>query len=75
MTEKEKANNIAKLLAKAARKNNERRQPKLVVARGSNKGIKGRPKGVRGRYKIVDARMKKELRATKRIAKKKKGKA
>ncbi|KAH9904780.1 AdoMet-dependent rRNA methyltransferase spb-1 [Xylariomycetidae sp. FL2044] len=70
MTEKEKADSISKLLAKAARK--KPKQPaKLVVARGINKGVQGRPKGVKGRYKIVDARMKKELRAQKRIAKRK----
>ena len=69
MTEKEKADNITKLLAKAARK--QTRPPvKLVVAKGLNRGIKGRPKGVKGRYKIVDARMKKDLRAQKRHAKK-----
>ncbi|KAH7033242.1 AdoMet-dependent rRNA methyltransferase spb-1 [Microdochium trichocladiopsis] len=70
MTEKEKADSITKLLAKAAKKK-PRVQPKLVVARGLNRGIKGRPKGVKGRYKIVDPRMKKELRAMKRVNKKK----
>ncbi|KAJ3498796.1 hypothetical protein NLG97_g855 [Lecanicillium saksenae] len=71
MTEKEKADSISKMLAKAARKKPS--QPaRLVVARGANKGIKGRPNGVKGRYRIVDARMKKELRAQKRISKKKK---
>lgn len=70
MTEKEKADNITKLLAKAAKKQN-RRPVKLVIAKGLNKGIKGRPKGVKGRYKIVDRRMKKDLRAQKRLAKKK----
>ncbi|KAH6606314.1 et-dependent rrna methyltransferase spb1 [Trichoderma cornu-damae] len=71
MTEKEKAESISKLLSKAGRQ--KPRQPaKLVVARGLNKGIQGRPKGVKGRYRIVDARMKKELRAQKRIQKRKK---
>ncbi|KXJ93099.1 AdoMet-dependent rRNA methyltransferase spb-1 [Microdochium bolleyi] len=70
MTEKEKADSITKLLAKAAKKK-PRIQPKLVVARGLNRGVKGRPKGVKGRYKIVDPRMKKELRAQKRASKKK----
>ncbi|KAI2623153.1 AdoMet-dependent rRNA methyltransferase spb-1 [Hypoxylon sp. NC1633] len=70
MTEKEKSEGIYKMMAKAAKK--KPRQPaKLVVARGLNRGIKGRPKGVKGRYKIVDPRMKKELRAQKRVAKKK----
>ncbi|OAA52074.1 AdoMet-dependent rRNA methyltransferase spb1 [Metarhizium rileyi] len=71
MTEKEKAESIAKLLSKAARK--KPTQPaKLVVARGSNRGIQGRPKGVKGRYRMVDPRMKKELRAQKRVSQKKK---
>ncbi|KAG6012193.1 AdoMet-dependent rRNA methyltransferase spb1 [Claviceps lovelessii] len=71
MTEKEKADSIAKLLSKAARKKPS--QPaKLVVARGLNRGVQGRPKGVRGRYRMVDARMKKELRAQKRSVQKKK---
>ncbi|KAL6851811.1 Spb1 C-terminal domain-containing protein [Trichoderma novae-zelandiae] len=71
MTEKEKAETIQKLLSKAKRQ--KPRQPaKLVIARGLNKGIQGRPRGVKGRYRIVDARMKKELRAQKRIQKRKK---
>ncbi|KAM5342732.1 hypothetical protein ACJ41O_013698 [Fusarium nematophilum] len=71
MTEKEKSDSISRLLAKAARKKPS--QPaKLVVARGLNRGIKGRPKGVKGRYRIVDPRMKKELRAQKRISQRKK---
>ncbi|KAK1237572.1 hypothetical protein MKX07_006700 [Trichoderma sp. CBMAI-0711] len=71
MTEKEKAESIQKLLSKA-KKQKPRQPAKLVVARGLNKGVKGRPKGVKGRYRIVDARMKKELRAQKRIQKRKK---
>ncbi|KAI0015513.1 AdoMet-dependent rRNA methyltransferase spb-1 [Xylariomycetidae sp. FL0641] len=72
MTEKEKADSITKLLSRAARSKKPNKQPaKLVVARGLNRGVKGRPKGVKGRYKIVDPRMKKELRAQKRIAKRK----
>lgn len=70
MTEKEKASSISKLISKAS-KAKPRQPAKLVVARGLNKGIKGRPKGVKGRYKIVDPRMKKELRAQKRVAKRK----
>ena len=54
-----------------AKKKKPRAEPKVVVARGVNKGVKGRPKGVKGRYKIVDPRMKKEMRAMKRIAKRK----
>ncbi|KAF2972612.1 hypothetical protein GQX73_g1028 [Xylaria multiplex] len=70
MTEKEKAESIAKLIGKA-RKKAPKRSVKVVVAKGPNRGIQGRPKGVKGRYKIVDARMKKEMRALKRIAKRK----
>lgn len=71
MTEKEKAEGISKMLAKAARSAGKKRKPaQLVVARGVNKGLKGRPKGVKGRYKIVDRRMKKDLRAAKRQSKK-----
>ncbi|PNY18331.1 AdoMet-dependent rRNA methyltransferase SPB1 [Tolypocladium capitatum] len=71
MTEKEKAESIAKLLSKAAKK--KPTQPaKLVVARGLNRGIQGRPKGVKGRYRMVDPRMKKELRAQKRVSQRKK---
>lgn len=68
MTERDKANSITKMIAKAGK-----RKPKdkvtVVVARGVNKG-KGRPKGVKGRYKIVDRRMKKEVRANRRLKKK-----
>ncbi|KAF4430302.1 SPB1-required for ribosome synthesis methylase [Fusarium acutatum] len=71
MTEKEKADSISRLISRAAKKP-KKQAAKLVVARGLNRGIKGRPKGVKGRYRIVDSRMKKELRAQKRIAKKKK---
>ncbi|KAG0039889.1 AdoMet-dependent rRNA methyltransferase spb1 [Podila clonocystis] len=75
ISEKEKSIGIAKLLAKAAGAKNKKpkKEVKLVVAKGQNRGAKGRPKGVKGRYKMVDSRMKKELRATKRIAKKAKG--
>ncbi|KAI9733206.1 MAG: AdoMet-dependent rRNA methyltransferase spb1 [Claussenomyces sp. TS43310] len=70
MTEKEKANSIIKLMSKAAKKR-PKREVKVVVARGGNRGIAGRPRGVKGKYKIVDARLKKDVRAEKRIAKKK----
>ncbi|KAI1326823.1 rRNA methyltransferase [Xylariaceae sp. FL0255] len=68
MTEKEKAESISKLMSKAASKK-PKRSVKVVVARGSNRGVQGRPKGVKGRYKMVDGRMKKEMRALKRISK------
>src|SRR6185312_3620670 len=50
MTEREKADVIAKMVNKAA--TTKKRQVKVVVARGTNKGNKGRPKGVKGRYKV-----------------------
>jgi AdoMet-dependent rRNA methyltransferase SPB1 len=71
LSEKDKATNIAKIMSKAKKGVNKKPQPKLVVAGGFNKG-KGRPRGIKGKYKMVDARMKKETRALKRIAKKKK---
>ncbi|TPX17267.1 uncharacterized protein E0L32_012257 [Thyridium curvatum] len=67
MTEKEKADSIQRLLAKAARKK-PRQATKVVVARGANRGIKSRPKGVKGRYRMVDPRMRKDMRALKRVA-------
>ncbi|TNY21216.1 Spb1 C-terminal domain-containing protein [Rhodotorula diobovata] len=70
LTEKEKAASIAKVLAKSGGTGKVKRpEKKVVVARGANRGIKGRPKGVKGKYKMADPRMKKEVRALKRIAK------
>ncbi|GAA5923831.1 hypothetical protein JCM3775_000520 [Rhodotorula graminis] len=70
LTEKEKAASIAKVLAKSGGAAKVKRpEKKVVVARGANRGIKGRPKGVKGKYKMADPRMKKEVRALKRIAK------
>lgn len=71
ISEKDKASNIAKMMARAAKKK-PKQQVKVVVARGGNRGISGRPKGVKGKYKIVDARLKKDVRAEKRLAKKNK---
>lgn len=68
VTERDKAKEITKLMAKANKKK-PKRQVKVVVAKGGNKGLKGRPKGTKGRYKMVDPRMKKDMRALKRIAK------
>ena len=48
-----------------------KQEVKLVVAKGANKGVSGRPRGVKGKYKIVDSRMKKDIRAQKRLAAKK----
>lgn len=71
-TEQEKSEEIAKLTQKLTRKENTKPKVTVVPARGSNRGIHGRPTGVKGRYKMVDGTMKKEQRALKRIAKKKK---
>ena len=69
ISEKDKAQNIAKLMSKST-KTKPRQQVKLVVAKGGNRGISGRPRGVKGKYKIVDARLKKDVRAERRLAKK-----
>ncbi|KAM0800172.1 putative rRNA methyltransferase Spb1 [Usnea florida] len=69
ISEKDKAQNIAKMMNMSAKKK-PRQKVKLVVARGGNRGISGRPRGVKGKYKIVDARLKKDVRAEKRLAKK-----
>jgi AdoMet-dependent rRNA methyltransferase SPB1 len=69
MTEREKAQQIDKVMRKGASSGQKRKEMKVVVARGVNKGVKGRPKGVKGRYQMVDARMRKELRAKKRVEK------
>ena len=71
MSEKDKATTISKLMSKAAKKK-PREKVKLVVARGGNRGVAGRPGGVKGKYKIVDKRLKKDSRAEKRLAKKRK---
>ena len=67
LTEKDKATNIAQIMSKRA-KTKLKQRIKVVVARGSNRGISGRPRGVRGKYKLVDGRLKKDVRAEKRIA-------
>lgn len=77
LSEKDKADEISKLSQRMTTiKAGKTKKPKvtLVVARGSNKGLSGRPRGVKGKYKMVDGVMKNEMRALKRIAKKKKGK-
>lgn len=72
LSERDKSQAISTMMGKATKKKS-KPQPQLVVARGNNKGISGRPRGVKGKYKIVDPRMKKDLRAQKRLAKKKSG--
>ena len=69
-SEKDKAEEIAKLMRKVSKKQKTKPKVTLVVASGSNKGLSGRPKGVKGKYKMVDGVMKNEQRALKRIAKK-----
>ncbi|KAF2818011.1 AdoMet-dependent rRNA methyltransferase spb-1 [Mytilinidion resinicola] len=66
MTEKEKAQGIARLMSRAAKKK-PKQKVAVVVAKGGNRGLKGRPKGTKGKYKMVDARMKKDARAEKRL--------
>lgn len=65
MTEREKAKQIEKLMSKSL-KVKQKKDIKVVVAKGAHKGLKGRPGGVKGRYLMVDSRMKKEMRAKKR---------
>lgn len=62
MTEKEKAAAVEKVMRKGMSAGaKKRKEVKVVVAKGPNKGVKGRPKGVKGRYAMVDARMRKEV--------------
>ncbi|GCF00144.1 AdoMet-dependent rRNA methyltransferase spb1 [Zygosaccharomyces mellis] len=69
-SEKDKADEISSLMRKVSKKEKPRPKPTLVVAKGSNRGVSGRPKGVKGKYRMVDGVMKNEKRALKRIAKK-----
>ncbi|KAL9101159.1 MAG: hypothetical protein Q9163_003561 [Psora crenata] len=69
ISEKDKAANIARMMSRAT-KRKPKQQVKVVVAKGGNRGISGRPRGVKGKYKIVDKRLKKDVRAEKRLAKK-----
>jgi len=66
LTEREKARQIEKLMRNSMSSGKTKKEVKLVVAKGPHKGIKGRPKGVKGRYTMVDARMRKEVRACKK---------
>jgi len=61
LSEREKAQRIEKLMRKSMASGRKDKQVKVVVAKGSHKGLKGRPKGVKGRYVMVDSRMKKEV--------------
>lgn len=62
ISEREKASQIEKVMRKGLSKGApKRKEIKVVVAKGSHKGISGRPKGVKGRYQMVDPRMRKEV--------------
>ncbi|EGG05865.1 uncharacterized protein MELLADRAFT_48684 [Melampsora larici-populina 98AG31] len=66
LTEKEKSGEIERLMNRMSKNPKQKNEVKVVVAKGFNRGQKGRPKGVKGRYKMVDPRGRKELRAKKR---------
>ena len=68
VSEKDKAGQISKIMARAG-KGKKKKPVQVVVARGLNRG-KGRPGGVKGKYKMVDARLKKDVRAERRLKKK-----
>ncbi|KAG7662120.1 SPB1 [[Candida] subhashii] len=69
-SERDKADEIQRLMKKLTKKQKMKPKVSVVVARGSNRGLSGRPKGVKGKYKMVDGVMKNEQRALRRIAKK-----
>lgn len=71
-SERDKADEIQRLMKKLTKKQKMKPKTTIVVARGSNRGLSGRPKGVKGKYKMVDGVMKNEQRALRRIAKKNK---
>ena len=61
LSERAKAQQIEKLMRKGISNGKPKKDIKVVVAKGTHRGLKGRPKGVKGRYKMVDSRMKKEV--------------
>lgn len=73
-SEADKAAEIQALMGKMTKKQKTKPKVTLVVARGSNKRLAGRPKGVRGKYKMVDGVLKNEMRSLRRIEKKHKKK-
>ena len=62
LTEREKAQQVEKLMRKGLAKGRKHKEVKVIVAKGVHRGLQGRPKGVKGRYIMVDSRMKKEVR-------------
>ncbi|QLL31168.1 hypothetical protein HG536_0B00290 [Torulaspora globosa] len=69
-SEKDKADEIAKLMRKVSKKQKTKPKVTLVYATGKNRALSGRPKGIKGKYKMVDGVLKNEQRALRRIAKK-----
>ncbi|QLQ78681.1 hypothetical protein HG537_0B00310 [Torulaspora globosa] len=69
-SEKDKAEEIAKLMRKVTKKQKTKPKVTLVYATGKNRALSGRPKGIKGKYKMVDGVLKNEQRALRRIAKK-----
>lgn len=61
-SEKDKAEEILSLMRKLTKKQKVKPKTTLVVAKGHNRGLSGRPKGVKGKYKMVDGVMKNEQR-------------
>lgn len=61
LTEREKAQQVEKLMRRGLAKGGKKKEVKVVVAKGVHKGLKGRPKGIKGRYVMVDPRMRKEV--------------
>ncbi|EGP83762.1 uncharacterized protein MYCGRDRAFT_87701 [Zymoseptoria tritici IPO323] len=70
-SERDKASNIQKLMAKAKKGTKKKQTVSVVRAGGHNKG-QGRPRGVKGKYKMVDSRLKKDVRGLKRAEKRNK---
>jgi hypothetical protein len=52
LTEKEKSLEITKLMSRMHKTPKTKSDIKIVVAKGANRGQKGRPRGVKGRYKV-----------------------
>jgi AdoMet-dependent rRNA methyltransferase SPB1 len=69
VSEKDKANNISKIMARAGKSKKRKPVQVIVAGKGKHRG-QGRPGGVKGKYKMVDARLKKDVRAEKRLKKK-----